>query len=619
LRALEETSAEIIVVDNHSSDGSREYLPPLFPQVRFYFNEQNTGFARANNQALAGAKGEYILFLNPDTLVPENSIRSSLDFIRQYPRAAALGVRMIDGRGFFLPESKRDFPTPAASLYKLTGLAALFPKSGLFNRYALGGLDERTNHQVAVLAGAFMLVRRECLAITGGFDDAYFLYGEDIDLSYRIRQAGYENLYFSEKAIIHFKGESSAENSFARLRFFYRAMLIFVQKHYRTGKRKPFVWLLQAAIGFRALFAALKPVFLPLTDMALVWISIKLVSGLFVLLMRNGKPFDPYWVPWLFPAFAFVFTVAAGFAGLYRKKTTNRVMIRSLGLATIFLLALYSLLPENIRFSRAVVLLGGIIGAGFVFIRHQLTNAGDSNSDNEQGRTVVVGSIAEYAAIKQLLTNAMQEERLLGRIWPDHADNESLCSLDTFDLLRKKMKINSVIFCIGYLPLTEVMVLIEKLKNKGLRFLFHVAGTASIVGSHELSPAAEIVTGQVYYRLGEPHQQRMKRVADVFVALILLLSVPVCWLFIRNSRMFLKQIFRVLSGSHTWVGYSADAENLPPIRTGVLTTTGAGLDFSQAVKERADRLYAKNYDWWHDICVVFKHYRQLGLTRAYNI
>lgn len=619
LRALEGTTAEILVVDNHSTDGSREYLPPLFPQVRFYFNEQNTGFAKANNQALAHATGEYILFLNPDTLIPENGIRASLDFIRQYPQAAALGIRMIDGRGFFLPESKRAFPTPAASLYKLTGLAALFPKSGLFNRYALGGLDERKNHEVAVLAGAFMLVRRACVEAAGGFDEAYFLYGEDIDLSYRMRQTGYQNLYFSGAAIIHFKGESSAENSFARLRFFYRAMLIFVQKHYRSGMRKRFVWLLQTAIGFRALFAALKPVLLPVIDMILVWISVKLVSGLFVLLLRNGKPFDPPEITWLLPVFAFVFTGAAALTGFYGKKTRNADAIRSLGFATLFLLAFYSLLPENIRFSRAVVLLGGIIGAGFVLMRYRLVHAGRSSNDDEQGRTVVVGAVNEYAVIRKLLVNAMQEEKLLGRVWPDYPDNDSLCSLDGFDALRKKMKINSIIFCIGYLPLTEVMVLVEKLKNKGLRFLFHVAGTGSIVGSHQLSPSAEIFSGQVYYRLSEPYQQRMKRITDIFLALSLLLSVPAYWLIFRKSRLFLKQIFQVLGGSKTWVGYSAAAENLPPIKTGVLTTTGAGLEFSKTVKERADRLYAKNYDWWNDIGIVFKQYRQLGQAKAHNI
>lgn len=174
------------------------------------------------------------------------------------------------------------------------------------------------------------------------------------------------------------------------------------------------------------------------------------------------------------------------------------------------------------------------------------------------------------------------------------------------------MQLNCIIFCIGYLPLTEIVLLVEKLKNKGLRFLFHVAGTHSIVGSHQLSPSAEIFTGQVYYRISEPHQQRMKRVVDILVSMVLLLSVPVYWFLFRKSRVFLNHIFQVLSGSKTWVGYSAFAEKLPPVKTGVLTTTGVELDFSKTVKENADRLYAKNYDWWYDIGIIFKHYQQLG-------
>lgn len=565
LQAIKETEAEIIVVDNHSSDGSLEYLPPLFPQIRFYFNEANIGFARANNQALAAARGEYVLFLNPDTLVPENCISQSLLFIKEHPQAAALGVRMIDGRGHFLPESKRAFPTPLASLFKLTGLATIFRGSGFFNRYALGALDEKKNHQVDVLAGAFMLVNRERLLAVGGFDDAYFLYGEDIDLSYRIRQVGYQNLYFSGTTIIHFKGESSAENGFARLRFFYQAMLIFVKKHYQSGKRKRFAWLLQMAIGLRAVFAALKPVLLPLADMVLIWFSLKLVSVLFVLLIRNGKPFDPGGVSWLLPVFAFVFTAAAGVAGLYAKKYRNAGATLSLGFAVLVLLAFYSLLPETIRFSRTVIVLGGIMGAGFVFIQHRLLKEKRFQSDDEQGRTIVIGSLNEYTAIKQLLTNAMQEEKLLGRVWPDYADNNALCSLEELPLLIKNMQLNSIIFCIGYLPLTEIVLLVEKLKNKGLRFLFHVAGTHSIVGSHQLSPSAEIFTGQVYYRISEPHQQRMKRVVDILVSMVLLLSVPVYWFLFRKSRVFLNHIFQVLSGSKTWVGYSAFTEKLPPV------------------------------------------------------
>ena len=196
-KAVPGTRAEVIVIDNHSSDGSISFLQPLFPTVTFLANKENTGFSKACNQGLALSKGKYILFLNPDTIVPEDCFAKCMAFLETHPQAGALGIRMLDGSGKFLKESKRAFPAPLTSLYKLFGLSRFFPRSRTFAKYHLDYLPEKENHEVDVLAGAFIMVKREVLEKTGSFDETFFMYGEDIDLSYRIQKAGYKNYYFS--------------------------------------------------------------------------------------------------------------------------------------------------------------------------------------------------------------------------------------------------------------------------------------------------------------------------------------------------------------------------------------------------------------------------------------
>jgi GT2 family glycosyltransferase len=257
LKAVEGIDAEIWVVDNCSSDQSLDYLQPLFPQIHFIENKTNTGFGMANNQALTNCSGEYILFLNPDTLVPEDCFTNCLAFLKSKAAPGALGIRMLDGSGNFLPESKRAFPSPITAFYKLMGLSTLFPRSSRFNYYSLGHLNNRENHEVDVLAGAFMMVPKPVLELTGGFDERFFMYGEDIDLSYRIQKAGFHNYYFAGSTILHFKGESTRKGSLNYVLLFYKAMLLFVQKNYRGSKAGLFRFFIQLAIILRGLISVL--------------------------------------------------------------------------------------------------------------------------------------------------------------------------------------------------------------------------------------------------------------------------------------------------------------------------------------------------------------------------
>ncbi len=222
---------EVFIVDNASSDGSLEFLIPLFPSFHFIRNNENRGFAKANNQAGSRCSGEYILFLNPDTILAEDSLELCLSFFKSHWDAGAIGLHMIDGAGNYLKESKRGFPTPRASFFKVSGLTRLFPRSKFFSGYYMGHLHEGSTHAVDVLSGAFMMIKKSVYELTGGFDEQFFMYAEDIDLSFRIRQAGYLNFYLSNTTIIHFKGESTRKD-FHNVKIFYAAMELFMKKHF---------------------------------------------------------------------------------------------------------------------------------------------------------------------------------------------------------------------------------------------------------------------------------------------------------------------------------------------------------------------------------------------------
>ena len=231
VRALADIDGEIIVVDNHSSDGSVDYLKDRFPHVTFIESNHNLGFARANNIAIRQSRAEYVLMLNPDTIVGERTLNEVLSFLDTHPRAGAAGVQMLRANGEKANESRRGLPTPMTALYKMTGLCARYPKHKKLGHYYMGYLPWDEPGQIEVISGAFLMVRKKVLDQVGLLDEDYFMYGEDIDLSYRILKSGYENWYLPSR-ILHYKGESTQKSSFRYVHVFYKAMLIFIRKHY---------------------------------------------------------------------------------------------------------------------------------------------------------------------------------------------------------------------------------------------------------------------------------------------------------------------------------------------------------------------------------------------------
>jgi len=260
-KATEHIDSEIFVVDNNSTDGSCAMVSREFPEVKLIMNNENRGFSAANNQALKLAAGRYILLLNPDTLIGEDTFNKCISFMDGHPEAGAMGVRMINGKGKLLPESKRALPTPKTAFFKITGLSYIFPKSGLFSKYYLADLDSMKTTQVEIISGAFMFLRGEAVPGTGLFDESFFMYGEDIDYSYRLLKQGFKNYYYPEVMVIHYKGESTKKESPDVLVNFYKAMIIFVRKHFNNGNLKTLILPIQAAIFFRAGLSLIKQFF----------------------------------------------------------------------------------------------------------------------------------------------------------------------------------------------------------------------------------------------------------------------------------------------------------------------------------------------------------------------
>lgn len=255
VRAAHGIETDVWVVDNCSTDDSVGYLRERFPQVHFIANEENVGFARANNQAIRLSAGEYVLLLNPDTIVGEDVLSGCIRFLDEHPEAGATGTMMINRNGSFAMESRRGVPTPSTAFYKISGLCALFPSSPRFGKYYMSYLDKNQSSEIEVISGAFFMVRRQALEQVGLLSEDYFMYGEDIDLSYRITKGGYENWYVPAR-ILHYKGESTQKSSYRYVHVFYQAMLIFFRKHY--GHLSLFVTLpIRLAIYCRAFMALL--------------------------------------------------------------------------------------------------------------------------------------------------------------------------------------------------------------------------------------------------------------------------------------------------------------------------------------------------------------------------
>ncbi len=624
-RARKGLDVEVFVVDNASVDDSVKVVRERFPWVVLIANDHNPGFSVANNQAVRQAVGKYVLLLNPDTVVEENSLRVCFEFMERHPNVGGLGVRMIDGSGRFLPESKRGLPTPWVAFTKAFGLARLFPRSRTFNRYHLGYLDEYKNHRVEVLSGAFMFLRSETLQRVGLLDEDFFMYGEDIDLSYRITQGGYENWYLAATTIIHYKGESTKKGSLNYVKVFYRAMIIFARKHFTGSRAGLLVLLMQTAVYVRAIITLagnlLRRVGLALVDALVIYGGLVLLKNYWAAYhFHNPDYYDDRILYLHFPAYIALWLVGIFLSGGYDRPFELRRLGRGLVLGTLLLTAVYGLLPGELRPSRALLLLGTVwavattllLRLAWHFFRFGHLRLGDRTG----GRLAVVGSPPETLRVMQLLQRAGVGVNFVGRISPpdQEDDGDGIGNTGQLTGLVRVYNLSELIFCSADLPLRSILGWMSTLGPR-LRYKILPEHGTSIIGSHSGGRAGELYTLDFRLRLAEPVDRRAKWLFDKCVSVLLLITWPFFIWLVQDRSAFFSNIYRVLIGRRTWVGYYRGDERLdllPELPRGVLQPGPAGTKPDEATRSRLNLLYARDYTTGRDLDLIVSRFRELG-------
>jgi GT2 family glycosyltransferase len=629
-KAARNVPAEVYVVDNNSVDGSLKMVASKFPEVKIIANKKNTGFSYANNQAIRESTGEYVLLLNPDTVVEEDTFEKIISFMDEHPEAGGLGVKMLDGKGNFLPESKRGLPTPLVAFCKIFGLASLFPRSRLFGRYHLGFLDKNEIHEIEILSGAFMLMRRVALDKVGLLDEDFFMYGEDIDLSYRILKGGFKNYYFPETRIIHYKGESTKKSSVNYVFVFYNAMIIFARKHFSHQNAKTFSLFINVAIYLRAGAAIIsrfsKRMVLPLMDAAVILAGLFFIKDYYehYIKFSVGAYYSKRLIEVAFPAYVFTWLFTVFLSGGYDKPVRLWKLVRGVVVGTGIILMVYALLPEVYRFSRALILLGSIwtlIGLIAIRLGANLILNKRLTFDNSSARRIAIaGEPAECMRVSHLLKQTSVNTGFVGYVGiHGHSDKsaEYIGHLDQLKEIIAIFKIDEVIFCAKDLSSQRIIDQMLELGRSDTDFKIAPPESLSIIGSNSIDTAGDLYVIDIN-SITKAVNRRKKRVLDVMLCGFFLCSGPILIFFQKTPEKFLLNVFSVLSGQKSWIGYTSapvkENGNLPSLRKGVLSPASI-IDNAAAEPEtirRLNMIYAKDYRALNDLHILWKNIRNLG-------
>ncbi|MBQ8703031.1 MAG: glycosyltransferase [Bacteroidales bacterium] len=547
---------DVWVVDNDSVDGSVDMVRSDFPEVHVIANKENVGFARANNQALQAIHSPFLLLLNPDTIVERDTFVQCVDFMRQHPDCGGLTVKMVDGKGNYLRESKRGFPSPQASFYKIVGLTRLFPRSQRFAAYYMGHLGENDINEIEILPGAFLMLSREAYEKVGGLDESYFMYGEDIDYSWRIHLAGYKNYYLPTTRIVHYKGESTRKGSLNYVYTFYNAMAIFVKKYFTGRNARLFNLLLQTAIWLRAALAGLRRIagrlVVPLLDFVLAYGGFALLKGLWEGIKGvGGDYYPPEYLTYIVPLYILILMGCSWLQGGYDKPVKPGRIVKGMALGLLLLLAFYSLLDESQRYSRMLLLLGSLwTMAATLLVRLVLSLLhvkGYALRARRRGKTLVVGSDEETARIRNLYAHmGLPAENMLGTTDSGARHLQDLIRIEHAE---------EVVFCGKDLPLQHIIGLMAELKTTGVDYKIAPAEGDYIIGSESLLSPDELYVTELN-TISTPTARRAKRVFDVLTSLLLLVFSPLLFWFQQRKKRYFGDCLKVLVGRLTWVGYT---------------------------------------------------------------
>lgn len=604
-RASSGLDLEVWVVDNNSVDGSVEMVRSRFPEVHLVANHDNVGFSVANNQAIRQSKGDHVLLLNPDTVVREDTFVKGLAHMNSHPEAGGMGVPMYDGTGQFLPESKRGVPTPWAAFCRMGGFHHFAPRSPKWNAYYAGHVAEDETAEIDILSGAFMWMRKKALDDVGLLDEQFFMYGEDIDLSWRLVQGGWRNHYLASTSIIHYKGESTKKGSLNYVLVFYRAMLLFAAKHFEGRQAKLFSWMIRLAIYGRAALAIVRRLFSRWGELFQVAaLSTVLLVGWLVLLDTGGtRQLTWQEVGWQAPVLLGIQWLGMWALGGYRetrnKRSLSGQLISWMG-ASLLTWVVYGMWPEGWRFSRAGVL-GLVAGHG---LAHGLTmyRSWRRGGNPFHVRRVLVAAQDLEQMVDLLRRNEGERTRHHSvALWsqgPRPSDSPVLSFVPWVggvDDLEEALQIHDadeVVFS-GRDVSTDLMVKsLEMLGKRHIQCRIAWTDAGDVMSSGGASrPAFDSFSKGLHV----PEVARTKRIFDVLASLTVLLALPVLWT--TGRRNWGGAARKVLVGHLTWV------------RPGSLTSDRPWvLDLASDPEEKSAQrrafTHGRDYHWKKDLSVV---------------
>ncbi len=611
-------SGEVFIVDNNSIDNSVEMVRTKFPEYHLIANKDNRGFSKANNQAIELSKGEYVLLLNPDTVVEEDTFEKVIQFMDEHPEAGGLGVRMLNGKGKFLPESKRGLPTPLVAFYKIFGLSSIFPKSKRFGQYHLGYLSEFETNEVEILSGAFMLMRKETLDKVGLLDETFFMYGEDIDLSYRIIKGGYKNYYFPETRIIHYKGESTKKSSVNYVFVFYRAMVIFAEKHFSQKHAKTFSFLINFAIYLRAGMAIMarfiKKTILPIIDFSLI------LGGLFALTHRwetKHIAFPENVINIALPLYTLTWLISIYYNNGYQRPVRMKPVLKGVMWGTIFILVTYALLPKEYQFSRLFILSGALLTFLYFIISRlflQFSIGKSFTLSNKQTkRFVVIGSKEEVERVNDILQQSTPAIELVEFVTTESEKTDwSVGTLSQLDQIVHIHHINEIIFCAKDTSAQTIIDWMIKIDSSKVDFKIAQPDSLYLIGSNSIETAGDLYLININ-AISKPENERNKRTFDILIGFIGLITYPLhCWFFSNKKKLF-NNLIDLLIGKKSCVGYyhSESAHQLPKLKSGILHPVIQDLESNEQHRDKVNLIYARDYTVQKDLTILLKMWKNL--------
>ena len=619
---------EIIVVDNASSDGCVEEIKTNYPDIKLIANKENIGFGAANNQALKIATGEFIVLINPDSIVNQNTFEKLLDFFSMHPQAGMVGCKVLNPDGSLQLACRRSFPGLWTSFTKVTGLSSLFPKSKLFAKYNLTYLDENEINEVDAVSGAFMMFPREVYNKIGGFDPDFFMYGEDLDLCYRIQKAGYKVYYVPTTEVIHYKGESTKRSSIDETMIFYDAMKIFVKKHFSNFFLVELI--LRPAIFIRKMLAFLNvyrlPIISALIDFITMTLTLMLAEKLYAVgswigFPENAKPFV-----YLFPP---LFQILVGsIVGAYRKKSLSVLMTLISLFVGFVLLSSMTFFLKQFAYSRVVFLLD------YIFITIALiswrllvkvifkvgiessefrtnTLLVSSGSDNSQLISKLRSNINSYFNIHGLIA---LESKMIGERCGDYS---FIGSIENIRKVIEQHKIQKVIFNSKEVSYDKIFAVVSNCQGLNVEFLVSGSGYDFVVGKSNITLLDDIPLMKVEYNISSFDHRLSKRILDFTLSFALFVLIyPFSILMKKVLKIdsdllkFAVQIPDVLLAKKSFVGPQLRT-HINDLYVGKLGLTGFWYTENinpndQEEINRLDVYYAKNQNVWLDLEILGK-------------